>query len=184
MKWYIVFFIIIFSCFGVSYMTQEMYKWSSTMLQSCGVGVLTGLVVFILGNIRQNEREDVEKKIEKLRHLRELRNKVYNAFPEKSVRTLDEKEKEYEYYLYEIMEKAKDYISEIRVLNYHIDVEKATKEIRELQNSIDEMEKLTHKEILEIRRKVIDIIQKDEEWLENQLNEGEMQKRQLSKYPF
>lgn len=76
----LVLFIIAVVVFFVSYGCQN-YQWVSSLLLSSGVGILTGIIVFFLGNIRNRVKDDIDRKVEQFNGLYQILINVYHSLP-------------------------------------------------------------------------------------------------------
>lgn len=195
-KWYVALILSAILCFVSSYVLHTHCKcceWLSSFLLSIGAGIITGLVVFILGNIREQIKTDVEIKIEQLSNLYDVLEQVYNTVPDKITHKLSGKTYNYAYCAYKTIKAAQEYIEEIKKLDYKI----FNKFIKETAIDVNMLElniaALDAKEISEdlgylgavqIQSEVISIIQEAAEWFEENLREAEMQKQQICKYPL
>ena len=163
-KWYISLLLCAIGCFGISYFLFKFLRleWWASLLQSCGAGVLTGMIVFVLGNVRSQAKENIAIKVKKLSNLYNILKKVYDSFPDRSLNVINEEPCNYSNCAHVTINAGIEYVEEIKKLDYFI----------------------LRKFLKRIRDEVIVIIQEASIWFEEQLNRVETQKQQIRTYPF
>ena len=208
-KWYISLLLCAIGCFGISYF---LFKFIITLnvqklifiydnffiliikiLQSCGAGVLTGMIVFVLGNVRSQAKENIAIKVKKLSNLYNILKKVYDSFPDRSLNVINEEPCNYSNCAHVTINAGIEYVEEIKKLDYFIlrkflkkidfDFDEKKKELIKLKKKITSKD-LSYGEAKRIRDEVIVIIQEASIWFEEQLNRVETQKQQIRTYPF
>lgn len=194
-KWYISLLLCAIGCFGISYFLFKFLRleWWASLLQSCGAGVLTGMIVFVLGNVRSQAKENIAIKVKKLSNLYNILKKVYDSFPDRSLNVINEEPCNYSNCAHVTINAGIEYVEEIKKLDYFIlrkflkkidfDFDEKKKEFIKLKKKITSKD-LSYGEAKRIRDEVIVIIQEASIWFEEQLNRVETQKQQIRTYPF
>lgn len=176
-----------------SYNVFAKNPWISSFFQSCGTGIITGIVVFLLGNIRSKSKEDVDKQVEQLTALYEIIKRVYDSVPDKFIPKNIRQKYNYKECVIDAIEAADEYVKTIKKLDFPIKkkfIKETSINYLELASDIDkfkEMElsdNLNYHSALEILNEIIRILQKSADWFEDALGKAEIQKDQIRKYPF
>lgn len=180
-------------CFLVSYANQCSDPWISSLHQSIGAGIITGIIVLVLGNVRSQVKERTERKIDQYSNLCEILSRLYHSIPDRSMVGLSQKKYDYAECTQQTIEAGKEYIRTIQKLDYPIlkaFVTQTNIDIRETEKWMNEIadrdlpENMTLKDAYEIRAEIICIVQEAGVWFEDQLREAKIQKEQLWQYPF
>lgn len=196
--WYIFFMMVSLICFGGSYILQCIKQngnlWVASLLQSIGVGILIGIVIFLLGNIRNHVVEQIDRKVEQYSNLYQILQKVYNSMPDKALARLNANKYDYEECAYQTLSAAQEYIATIKKLDYalffefvrntDINIDEIIKRLEEIFDNINSKERVEASDAYLIKQDIICTIQDASEWFEIQLEEAEIQKKQIRQYPF
>ena len=194
-KWYGALFFCTIGCFWISYFLFKFLclEWWASLLQSCGAGVLTGMIVFVLGNVRSQAKENIVIKVEQLSNLYKILEKVYDSLPDRALLSVNKESCNYSKCTYMTINAEIEYVEEIKKLDYTIlkkfinkidfDFQEKQKKLVTLIEQIDSKE-LSYSEARRIRNEVIVIIHDASIWFEEQLNRAEMRKQQIRTYPF
>ena len=176
-----------------SYNMFEKYLWISSFFQACGTGIITGIVVFVLGNIRSQAKENADKEVEQLTALYDIIKRVYDSVPDKFTRKFSGQKYDYKKCVLNTINTAIEYVEAIENLDYSI----KKRFIRETSinyynmavdidkfNEMNISDDLTYNDAIKIRSEIIYIIQNAADWFEKELRKAEIQKDQVRKYPF
>lgn len=166
--WYLLLLLLAFLCFAGSYLYVDKYEWTSSLLQSCGVGIITGVVVFVLGNIRGQTKDNVERAVIQLSELYKKQKMVYDALPELSVIKLTGKKYDYAECTFQMLDSAYEYLEAINKVDFYIiksfmkdtgaNIDELKSKISQLRD-LDISEDLTYSDAYSLKTKVIEIIQ-------------------------
>ena len=190
---YIFFFLAVLACVIFSYNMFETRPWLSNFFQSCGTGIITGIVVFVLGNVRSQSKEDADRIIEQLTRMYEIIKKVYDSVPDKLTRRINGKNYNYKDCVIETINAAMEYVEAIKKLEFSLQkkfIRETSINYYDMAVNIDKFtemdisDDLTYYDAIEIRNDIIYIIQNAADWFEAALRKAEMQKEQIRKYPF
>lgn len=191
--WYLLLLLSAFLCFAGSYLCIDNNAWTSSLLQSCGAGIITGVVVFVLGNIRGQTKDNIERAVLQLSELYKIQKTVYDALPELSVIKLTAKKYDYVECTFQMLDAAYDYLEAITKVDFYIiksfmkdtgaNVDELKSKISQLRD-LDISEDLTYSDAYRLKTKVIEIIQVATNWFEDRLSKLEIQQQQLRQYPF
>ena len=167
--------------------------WMSSFSQSCGTGIITGIVVFVLGNIRSKAKEDIDKEVEQLTALYEILKRVYDSVPDKFTRKFSGQKYDYKECVLNTINAAVEYVEAIKKLDFSIKqkfIRETSINCIELANDIDKIKErefsnnLNYNDAFDVRCEVLYIIQDAAECFEEMLRKAEIQKDQMRKYPF
>lgn len=192
--WYLLLLLLAFICFAISYLCfRSNQQWLSSLLQSGGVGIITGVVVFVLGNIRGQTKDNIERAVIQLSELYKKQKTVYDALPELSVIKLTGKKYDYAECTFQMLDAAYEYLETIYKVDFYIiksfmkdtgiNIDELKSKISQLRD-LDISEDLTYSDAYSLKTKVIEIIQVATNWFEERLREFEIQQQQLRQYPF
>ena len=171
----------------------ENNQWLSSFFQACGTGIITGIVVFVLGNIRSQAKENADMVVEQLAAMYEIIKRVYDSVPDKFVQKISGQKYNYKECVIDAIEAADEYVEAIKELDFTIRkkfIKETSINYLELAADIDKFKEmelsddLKYHSALEIRSEIIRILQKTSDWFENTLRKAEIQKDQIRKYPF
>lgn len=167
--------------------------WISSFLQSCGVGALTGVIVFWLGNVRGTEKERIELKVQQLSVLSEIYQSMYNSVPDTFNIKFSNKKYDYAQCVWKLICEADKYVEAIKslhyefykdlILNANVEINKIVLMVEKLKNeSISD--NITLAEAEKIKKEIIYVTQNVNDWVDSELREAEIQLRQLYDYPL
>ena len=192
--WYVFLFLCSVMCFEGSILCKiHNLSWLSSLFQSLGAGIVTGIVVFILGNIRNQTKEYTDELVQQLSKLYKIQEQLYFSFPDIATIKLTRKKYNYIESLYTTINAALEYIEEIEKLDYYILLDFSHKTNVDLDNIKKKLfyikenkisENLNYMNANTIYNEIINILDNTTEWFELKLKEAELQKQQLKKYPF
>jgi len=195
-KAYQILTVLIIACFGVSYVcNMKELSWYSSLFQSCGVGVVTGMVIYILGNIRVQKKENVDKKVEQLSVVHHQLEVLYNAVPSCAEVYFEPEKSDYTVELIAVIDAGIEYIKAVKCIDNYIFrelIEEVDVDIQKIESELERLRKeyiygdlyYTFNEANNIKHKIIEYIQGMSLWLDNQLREAEIQQNQLRRYPL
>lgn len=86
--WFIVCSIIALILIIASYLIKGCSSWFSSLFQSVSAGIITGLVLYVLNNIRSNQANKLDDEINKFRELNILINDIYQNCPSPLMKSL------------------------------------------------------------------------------------------------
>ena len=178
---------------SLSYVLSAKTSWMSSFFQSCGTGIITGIVVFVLGNIRSQVKENANNTVEQLAAMYEILKRVYDSVPDKFTNKISGQKYDYRVCVINTINAATEYVDSIKKLDYSIKKKFIEETAINYQDMFDAIERfremelpddLNYNDAFEIRSDIIYIIQNATEWFENILRKAEIQKEQICKYPF
>ena len=184
------------ACFGISYVCNiKGLSWYSSLFQSCGVGVVTGMVIYILGNIRVQKKENVDKKVEQLGMVHHQLEVLYNAVPSCAELYFKPEKRDYTVELIAAIDAGIGYIKAVKHIDNYIFrelIEEIDVDIQKIESELERLRKeyisgdlyYTFNEANDIKQKIIESIQDMSLWLDDQLREAEIQQDQLRRYPL
>ncbi len=171
----------------------EKNQWLSSFFQAGGTGIITGIVVFVLGNIRSQAKENADMVVEQLAAMYQIIKRVYDSVPDKFVQKISGQKYNYKECIIGAINAADEYVEAIKKLDFTIRkkfIRETSINYLELAADIDKLKEmelsddLKYHSALEIRSEIIRILQKSSDWFENTLRKAEIQKDQIRKYPF
>ena len=165
----------------------------SSTTQSCGTGIITGIVVFVLGNMRSKAKKDIDKEVEQLTALYEILKRVYDSVPDKFTRKFSGQKYDYKECVLNTINAAVEYVEAIKKLDFSIKqkfIRETSINCIELANDIDKIKErefsddLNYKDAFGVQSEILYILQDAAECFEAMLRKAEIQKDQIRKYPF
>ena len=183
--------------FILSYAMRRQHPWFAPLLQSLGVGMVTGMVLYILGNIRNGTEKYLEHIYNQLQNLHDLEEKIYFSYPLRmfwtvqSFSNVNECDMAHEY-LEEVVTASKDYLAALKTIDYQVytEFQKTTSTaFDDLEKSLDNVvfsipEDLTMEAGEDIKDRIVAILEQTMEWFEVKFRNVEIQIGQIKKYPF
>ena len=183
--------------FILSYAMRRQHPWFAPLLQSLGVGMVTGMVLYILGNIRNGTEKYLEHIYNQLQNLHDLEEKIYFSYPLRMFWTVqpfsnvNECDMAHEY-LEEVVTASKDYLVALKTIDYQVykEFQKTTSTaFDDLEKSLDNVvfsipEDLTMEAGEDIKDRIVAILEQTMEWFEVKFRNVEIQIGQIKKYPF
>lgn len=191
--WYVLLLLCAVICFALSYSHRDSCGWGSSLLQSCGVGIITGIVIFVLGNIRGQTKDYVDRKVERLSNMYAIQKKINESVPDRVMLKLSGKKYNYAHCAYQAIEAASEYVEAMKKLDFFIlkaFMKETNTDINDIESKINQIrardisENLSYLDAVKIQGDIIAIIQNATEWFESWLREAELQKEQMRKYPL
>lgn len=182
--------------FVLSYFSRPYHPWLSPLLQSLSVGIVTGLIVYVLGNMRTQREKYVLYILKQLTEIYEHEVRIYHAVPtrlELSFYTLGEGKKfNCEERVYEVFNAVDDYITALKKLEYsllcefiketNLNFEQMESCVRKLRETIPD--EIDYNYCWQLRKKLIEVIQDSASWIEKKREDYEIMQAQLNKYPL
>ena len=183
--------------FILSYAMRRQHPWFAPLLQSLGVGMVTGMVLYILGNIRNGTEKYLEHIYNQLQNLHDLEEKIYFSYPLRmfwtvqSLSNVNECDMAHEY-LEEVVTASKDYLVALKTIDYQVykEFQKTTSTVfDDLEKNLDNIfssipEDLTMEAGEAIKDRIVAILEQTMEWFEVKFRNVEIQIGQIKKYPF
>ena len=183
--------------FILSYAMRRQHPWFAPLLQSLGVGMVTGMVLYILGNIRNGTEKYLEYIYNQLQHLHDLEEKIYFSYPLRMFWTVQPFSKINECdmahgYLEEVVTASKDYLAALQTVDFQVykEFQKATSTVfDDLEKNLDNIfssipEDLTMEAGEAIKDRIVAILEQTMEWFEIKFRNVEIQIGQIKKYPL
>lgn len=182
--------------FLFSYFTRHCHPWFSSLLQSLGVGIITGLVVYVLSNMRNQREKYVSYVLKQLTEIYGYEVKIYNVIPSKMEVScsfsLTGKKLNWAEKVYEAFEATNNYINALKNLEFsllrelvdekNVDFSKMEGKLGELYETIPD--EITASYCWELSGNLIKLIDESGEWIEEKRVDFEILHGQLSKYPL
>lgn len=183
--------------FILSYAMRKYHPWLTSLFQSLGVGMVTGIVLYILSNIRNGTEKYLEYIYNQLKNLHDLEEKIYFSYPMKIFWSaqLFSKINECDMahgYLEEVVTASKDYLAALQTVDFKVykEFQKATSTVfDDLEKNLDNIfssisEDLTMEAGEAIKDRIVAILEQTMEWFEVKFRNVEIQIGQIKKYPF
>ncbi|MBE5934260.1 MAG: hypothetical protein E7262_00525 [Lachnospiraceae bacterium] len=188
----IVFFILIVVVLIVSYIFGD--TWFAGVMQSFAVGIITGWIVYILGNVRNQVGQDVCKKVEQLEALYKKLLVVYNSIPDKAIIVITKHKYDTKECIETAINAAREYIEAIK----RLDITMLEELFRNVENTnfdnlevdLDRIyEKYIDNDEVKVdmhaaKMEIIKVISEVSNWIEDELDKAKNQQRQLCKHPL
>lgn len=176
---------------------RRQHPWFAPLLQSLGVGIVTGMVLYILGSIRNGTEKYLEHIYNQLQNLHDLEEKIYFSYPMRMLWRVQPFSKISECdmahgYLEEVVTASKDYLAALQTVDFQVykEFQKATSTVfDDLEKSLDNVvfsiqEDLTMEAGEAIKDRIVAILEQTMEWFEIKFRNVEIQIGQIKKYPF
>lgn len=193
--------VTIFSIIAVAFLVLSFYlrfcnPWLSQLFQALSVGIVTGLIVYILGNMRGQKESYLGCIIKQLDEIYQYEHQVYNTYPSlmlvKSYSFDKSKQIDYSEYLYKVFEAAQNYIDALKKMEFSLltkflaetktDIQKMQEELSDIIDSIPE--EVTYSSGIKIVQQIITLIRTSADWIEEARQNAEIQQQQIKKYPL
>lgn len=183
--------------FILSYAMRQHHPWFAPLLQSLGVGMVTGVVLYILGNIRNGTEKYLEHIYSQLKNLHDLEEEIYFSYPMRTLWRAQPFSKINECdmahgYLEEVVAASKNYLVALKTIDYKVykEFQKTTSTVfDDLEKNLDNIfssipEDLTMEAGEAIKDRIVAILEQTMEWFEVKFRNVEIQIGQIKKYPF
>lgn len=179
--------------FIVSYFLNAYDTWFSNLFQALGVGIITGMIVYLIGNMRARKQGFLKSVMEQLDSAYQCIKQIYNIhayFSRWDI--LSDEMKIKSKYVYEAIDCAREYVDIVE----RFDVSLLKKLIKDTNTDFDNIrekllqiekntsENLGYRDSRKIIENIIEVIQKTEDWVDDERRRVEIQIRLLDKYPF
>lgn len=169
-----------------SYFLTYLSGWFSSLLQSLGIGIITGIVVYIMGNIRETTKGNIKREIAQLEKLYSIINKIYYIKPYRNFYSNDE----YQMLPEHLYNYSMEYLNLLKKLDYPLKVTL----IRETNFDFDNVENNINKildnlqmnncNLREAYYEIIRNLQDVNLWLDERLDEDKIKDIQIERYPL
>lgn len=191
--WFIACSIMAIILIIASYLIQECSSWFSSLLQAISTGIITGLVLYILSNIRTLKSNELDNELIKFRELDVLIKETYNHCPRRMMKYFSRSgQVDFDIELKIAVSCALAASEKIFNLGYSfskefeeklkISVSDFKKTLEEFDESL--LESYTEKEIFKLTEDFKNIIYNPFIFISSKLQDIEIQREQIDKYPL